>query len=344
VLFNQLSTLGIADPSVADQAKKPSGTGPYKFDSWVPRKTFQMSRYARHWDRRNPADIDVVLLQYILDEQARILNLQSGAVDMITRISFAAVNRLRTSSGLTAGATPAPIRLNITYCNCTRGALADSRVRKAIALSFDRLTWLKRFQYGQGSPTCFTPLAPTHWALYRAATTCAYDYRAGLAAAKQLLLMIPSGFPVDENRAVLYQDGLSQIGVESEILRLDPAAWGAKLFAIDYDISPEGQGWGGLSDPSIWYTYDSVDYNNGQGWSGYKNPRWTQLVTQGKQQMTRAQRKRTYGHLQQLTINDAPWWTESWEGLTWAAKSGVRRINNGYGVLGHMNYAKVTKA
>jgi peptide/nickel transport system substrate-binding protein len=358
VLFNQLSTVVMVDPTTKDQSKTPSGTGPYRFDRWVKGNRFEMSRFGRHWDRRNAPQIERVILRYILDEQARILNLQNGAVDMITRITYSAVDRVHKMNGLAGGVTSAPITLNIGFCNCSRGPLADRRVRKAVALSFDRRTWIRQFQYGRGATSCFSPLAPGHWALYGPATACAADYSAGLAAARQLLreagyadgleleILIPSGIPEDENRAVLYQDGLKKIGVESSILKLDPAAWFPKMQALDYDFSPEGEGYGGLADPSIWYTYDSVDFGGrgASGWSGYKNEQWFKLVEQGLKELTRAKRRQVYAQLQQLTMDDAPWWTEAWEGLTWGAKRSVRNVNAAYGALGHMNYAKVQMA
>ena len=134
-----------------------SGTGPYMV---APGSTPGRLRLVRNPHARQPPTIDEVMIQlYPPDGQGRpealLAALESGEVDFTNVLSREDIMRLKNVRRLTEpGSSTA-----ILYMNVERPGLADPRVRRAIALSIDRLEIAKLF-YSTAMAFAATNLLP----------------------------------------------------------------------------------------------------------------------------------------------------------------------------------------
>lgn len=118
-------------------AANPSGTGPFKFDSLVPRERLELTANSDYWNEARIPGFDRLVLTPIPDASARTAALLSGQVDWIEAPSTDALDRIKAAGfTITSNAYPHvwPWMLNTT----DNSALADVRVRQAINLAVDR--------------------------------------------------------------------------------------------------------------------------------------------------------------------------------------------------------------
>ena len=73
----------------------PSGTGPFRFGALVPRVRLELVRNEKYWDTKRIPKAPSVILQPILDANARIGALRSGQVDLIETVPPAAIASLK---------------------------------------------------------------------------------------------------------------------------------------------------------------------------------------------------------------------------------------------------------
>ena len=118
-------------------AAQPSGTGPFRFASLVPRSRLELVRNDKYWDiKRIPKALALTILP-IPDSNARISALRAGQVDLIETVAPDAIASLE-GAGF-------PVRSNIypTVLVWSLSLLPDSpfhdlRVRRAANLAVDR--------------------------------------------------------------------------------------------------------------------------------------------------------------------------------------------------------------
>ena len=78
-------------------AQKPVGGGPFVVDKWVRGQYLKMSRNPNYWRPGKPY-LDGVEFDYVTNDNARILKLQSGEVDVAESIPFSQVDSLNKGS------------------------------------------------------------------------------------------------------------------------------------------------------------------------------------------------------------------------------------------------------
>src|SRR6185503_17400303 len=83
----------------ADYAKKPVGTGPFKFGEYVPDGHVSLTRFEGYWEKDVPA-ADSVRYEVRTDEAVRMADLRSGNLDVVDVIPPKDIAGLKTSSDL----------------------------------------------------------------------------------------------------------------------------------------------------------------------------------------------------------------------------------------------------
>lgn len=118
-------------------AKKPSGTGPWILDEYVPRDHATLVRNAGYWDPTRIPRCAKLVLMPVPDASTRTAALLSGQVDWIESPAPDEVARMRsTGMKIFTGVMPHswPYTLNLT----PGSQMNDLRVRKALNLAIDR--------------------------------------------------------------------------------------------------------------------------------------------------------------------------------------------------------------
>jgi peptide/nickel transport system substrate-binding protein len=156
MLNNFLCTLFIASPSALEDLEgattAPIGTGPYLVDSVDPLVSVELVRNPDYWNP-DAAPFDTVEVFKFDDDIAMLNALQAGQVDTIA-VSSSNIAIQAKSAGF-AIFEGSPMYYGVVVFDRegkTVPALADRRVRQAIAMAFDRDAINENINHGFGAP------------------------------------------------------------------------------------------------------------------------------------------------------------------------------------------------
>ena len=175
---------------------KPVGTGPFMVDAWNRGDSVVLKRFDGYWGQK-PA-YQTLVFRWATEGAARLLELQSGTVDMITNISPDDFDVVKGDANLQFLPVANPNIFYFAMTN-THEPFDDVKVRQAIAMGIDRQRVVDNF-YPDGSEVAshFTPCSIPNG--------CAGDewYKFDPAAAKALLA--EAGFPEGFKTKIFYRD------------------------------------------------------------------------------------------------------------------------------------------
>jgi peptide/nickel transport system substrate-binding protein len=129
------------------------GTGPYKFNEWVPGDRLILDKNPAYWGKQ--AQFDRVVFKPIKENPARVAALLAGDVDMIDLVPTADIARLKNNSDvvLSQGVSNRVIYLHMDQYRDEspfvreaggKNPLMDQRVRKAISKAINRPAIVER--------------------------------------------------------------------------------------------------------------------------------------------------------------------------------------------------------
>jgi peptide/nickel transport system substrate-binding protein len=134
------------DEGVKELARRPVGSGAYRFVEWLKddRLVMEANKDWWGWDGKAPA-ITRVVWKPIPDDFARLSALQRNEVDVITNVPPDQMKVVRT---VTVPAT----RTVVLQSNNTQPPMSDKRVRQALHYAMDIDSIVKNLYAGQGKP------------------------------------------------------------------------------------------------------------------------------------------------------------------------------------------------
>ncbi len=155
----------IVNPAVADtfgtefgkSAPAASGTGAYRVTSWKKDQEIVLERVDTHWRGQPPTRR--LVYRPIPEGAARVLALETGDVDVISRVPPPELKRLE-ASGKVAVLRTVSIGAQQFRFNLTKKPLNDRRVRQAISYAIDRRAIVDRLLTGFATPStsALTPI------------------------------------------------------------------------------------------------------------------------------------------------------------------------------------------
>lgn len=168
---------------------QPVGTGPYKIEKWYRGDKIVFVRFEEYWGE--PAKTKTLVFRWAKEGAQRLLELQAGTADYITKVSPTDYDTVKNDPNLVLLPVPNPNVFYIAFINTVK-PFDDVRVRKAIAMGIDRERIVKNY-YPEGSQVAdfFTPCVIENG--------CVGEpwYTFDLEAANKLL--DEAGYPKDEN-------------------------------------------------------------------------------------------------------------------------------------------------
>jgi peptide/nickel transport system substrate-binding protein len=306
----------------AEFARKPVGTGPFKFVEWLKDDHVTLEANPGYWSGsfKGKPLVQTVVFRPVPEASTRIADLKAGQVDIIQEPPADQVKGLQ-DAGLTVVNKDAPSENFIFFATDAPGTpLADKRVRQALQYGVDLDTIIKTVLQGYAQRIA-SPIGPL---------TLGYDsnvkpYPYDLAKAKSLLAEAgyANGFDVVIDATATARAApleavvgeLAKLNVRATIRRLDLATfndnWNKKLTSPMVSAS-----WAGLFDPAgglnFWAKSDGL-------LSRYKNAEADRLIAQGASTLDPAKRAQTYAQLSKL-LNDDPlalylWTTQNLYGV-----------------------------
>jgi peptide/nickel transport system substrate-binding protein len=140
------------DDGMKELARRPVGTGAYKFVEWVKdeRLVMEANRDWWGWEGRAPA-IDRVIWKPIPEDFPRIVALEKGEADIITNVPPDRIKSIADGRATQILAIPSS-RIVTLSINSTQPPLADKRARQALHYALDIGSIIKNLYAGQGKP------------------------------------------------------------------------------------------------------------------------------------------------------------------------------------------------
>lgn len=277
------------------------GTGPFKFKAWEPGVRIVLEANPDYWG--GAPKIDELVYKWVEEDATRIINLEAGEYDLVLGVADSDIERLAEETNITVLKSPG-YGYDMLTMNEVVPALADVRVRQAIAYAVDKEALMKLFP-GVVSRTC-GPLS-TRSSFYNAEVNC-YDYdpdkarvllaEAGWQENTTLTLKTP---PNQQNEAQLIQRNLQDVGIKVELITVETGAY--------YQEVRDGQselalyGFSNIVDPDHMYWVFHKDWILGKA-SAYQNDTVSSLLEQGQVTTDQAERRRIYHEAQRIIVDE----------------------------------------
>ncbi|HEY2658912.1 MAG TPA: ABC transporter substrate-binding protein [Caulobacteraceae bacterium] len=290
----------VSPKSVATDATRPIGTGPFRFADWRRGDSVTLERNPDYWGR--PARLARVTFKFIADPTAALAALRAGDVDAFGAFPAPeAIKDLQADPHFVVRIGPSEAE-TLVALNNRRAPLNDVRVRQALAYAVDRRAIIDKAMFGYGQPigSHYPPQNPGYVDLtglypHDPAKARALLAQAGYPHGFDLTLKLPP--PAYARRAgevVVAQ--LAEAGVRVKIENAEWAQWLAQVFGRrDFDMTVVAH-----VEPMDYDIYARDDY-----YFGYSNPRYKALLAQLDDTLDLARRDAILGEMQRTLAGDA---------------------------------------
>jgi peptide/nickel transport system substrate-binding protein len=293
--------------------KQPIGTGPFKLAQWVRGQFVKLVRNPYYWRPGRPI-LDSVTINYVPNDNTRMLQLRSGQADVAEGVPYTQVADLSAQQGVTVQNNPI-VAYDAIWLNHSYAPLADVNVRQAMNYALDKQSINRAVYVGKAEVSNSTIAKTKYWS----ASVPAYAF--DLAKAKQLMaashyphgfslsLKVPAGDSVHNSVAVIAKDEWSKLGINVSITSVETNALFTAYSAGSYQAS--------IPLPSI--TSDVlVPDELALAWlrwtpgylsfyTQYKDPAVASLVVRANQATTDSLRASLWPQVQVKSMADAPW-------------------------------------
>jgi len=134
-----------------------SGTGPYRVASWKKDQEVMLERFDGYWGTKGVTR--QIVYRPIPEAAARVLALESGDVDVISRIPATDIPRLEARSDIEVHKLPGVGAQQFRF-NLRKKPFDDPRVRQAISLAIDRQAIVRNLvsSFARPSTSALTPI------------------------------------------------------------------------------------------------------------------------------------------------------------------------------------------
>ena len=292
-----------------EMAQHPLGTGAFTLESWQKGSQITLVKNQNYWQPGKPK-IDRIIMRVVGDDNTRVLQLQSGQVDLIDFVPPNQVQQIR-GAGQKVYAVNGTAVLRYTL-NETIKPLDEVNVRAALAHAVDREAVAKNVYFGLA--TVAKSLLP--------ATTLYYDPNADpmtydLAKAKAFLakssvpngftltVQLPSGNQTLLDAATIWGNGLKEIGVTLKIQQVEATTLIQIRNAEHYTVY--NAAWTNDTPDPDELMGVAMDFKSQHAaHTFYNNPEAQQLVAQARRELDPIKRQALYTQLQRIESRDAP--------------------------------------
>lgn len=214
-----------------------AGTGPFMLGKWIKGQRVELERNPHYWREGLPY-LDEVELQLVPDDNARLLALRSGQVEIADDVPYSQLETIEQTPGVKLQVTPVAAVFGPFLSG--RGPLKDIAVRQALTYATPRETIRDVALAGQGElANSFIPpmqypaedLEPIPFDVEKAKQLMAESDQPG---GFDLELLIQSGDAVSKQAAAILQDAWQEIGVNLEIQPIESGALINRTFSGDF--------------------------------------------------------------------------------------------------------------
>lgn len=294
------------------QAWASKGTGAYYTESWKKGDPVILKRNQNYW-KSTPA-VDEVDIEYVPDDNTRVLKLQGGEDDVVDFVPFSQIDALNAVPGVHAMDFPIQ-QTTFIILNVTKPPMNDVMVRQALNYATDKDAIIKTVFFGQAQPMN----APIPNGTYVDKESPGYPFDLDKAKALMAQSSVPNGFTLPMivssnnqdriNTAIILKDQWAKIGVNVDIQQLENSAFRAAYHGEGNFTAAPSAWTNDMNDPTEIVNYE-MRGGEGSGsfayWTRYNNPDLSAKITAADLQQDPAQREQLYIDIQRTYLKDAP--------------------------------------
>jgi peptide/nickel transport system substrate-binding protein len=292
---------------------KPIGSGPFKLASWVRGRFVKLVRNPHYWRAGRPF-LDSVTLNYVPNDNTRMLQLRSGQTDVAEAVPYTQAADLSSQPGVTVQTNPI-VAYDAIWLNHSYAPLSDVKIRQALNYALDKTAINKAVYAGKAQPANSTIAKTKYWSSQTPA------YTVDLAKAKQLIagsrfphgfklsLKVPAGDTVHNNIAVIAKDAWSKLGIDVSIAPIETnslfTAYSAGNFQAAIPVPTLTSDVLVPDELALAWLRWTPGYES--FFTQYKSPAVEKLVQQANAAQDEAQRADLWQQVQTKSMADAPW-------------------------------------
>ncbi|WP_407703547.1 ABC transporter substrate-binding protein [Streptomyces triticagri] len=297
----------IAEVGDAAFARKPVGTGPFRFVSWLRDRELRMRRHPGHF--HGTPNVRELVFRPLPNPASSLAALQSGEVDLVTGLTPDAARQLSGYAGVELENHPGT-RAAYLNLDTESGPLRDRRVRQALNHAVDVPLLIDAVLDGKAREV---PAMVPHGTFGFDASV--KPYRRSVRTARRLLAEAghPDGFTTtltasntDAQVAEAISGLLDRAGIRARVELLDPGTYASRL------TSDNRRALGPLylAASSVW-TLDGSSMLQSNVRSDRRQSRWTSdraddLIDAEELSVSPEKRAKAFSELQQLMLDEAP--------------------------------------
>ena len=314
------------DITKSELARRPVGTGPYRFKEWVAGQKLVLESNHDYFEGR--PYIDRYVYRIIPDTATMYMELKAGGLDMMglspvqyqrqttTREFLSRFNKYR---------YPASAYTYLGY-NLRHPLFSDKRVRQALTSAINKDEIIQGVLLGMGQ-VAHGPYKPGTWAYNPNVRDFAYNperARALLAEAGwrdkngdgilvkdgkpfSFTILTNQGNDLRLKTALIVQQRLKAVGIEVKIRTIEWASF-LKNFIDKGDFQAVILGWTIGQDPDLFDVWHSSKTGPRElNFIGYKNTEMDRLIETGRGTFDLEERRRCYYRIQDIMAEDQPY-------------------------------------
>lgn len=307
------------DEGAKELARRPIGSGAYRFVEWVKdeRLVMEANRDWWGWEGRPPS-VDRVLWKAIPDDFPRLVALEKGDADIVTSVP---PDRIRSvAEGWNTRVVSVPSTRTVEFnINSTQPPLSDKRVRQALHYALDVPAIIRSLFAGLGRPLV-GGLADTDFGYNPALKPYPYDpararallAEAGSPGGIDVTLHAGMGTMVNDKQLLeVIADMWAKVGIRARVAMME---MGARQRMVNERALPPG----GLllinvqstlldADGSLWRILHPTGLG-GRYWAGSQpGHRFHEVMEQARYTLDPKKRKALYVEATQLFDDEKPW-------------------------------------
>ena len=304
--FIYLQNQPIVKKDYEDNQTKPLGTGPYKFVSYTPGEGMVMERFDDYHRKDHVAKIKQVNVVRIADNQALVMALNNGEVDLASKLT---ADELEQVSESTDSYSHPQNLVQLLGLNNKVKPFDDIRVRQAIAHAIDKDELIEAVAGGKASKI-YSSFSPALKDFYNDLEEM---YPTDVEKAKELLaeagypdgisftMTVPSDYKFHMDTAELIQAQLKKAGINATIDPIEFSTWLDRVYK-DRDYETTIAGFIGYTDPIR--VLDRYVSTNDKDYLNYESEEYDKAISNAMETLDRDELIKNVKDAQEIIARD----------------------------------------